>query len=167
LAVNLALYGFYMLLVALGNLTDFDTNQEFVQRVLAMDTTNFGAEPGTNLDDDVMWRAITNETLQDVVYIGIIAWESATALVLLMTGVAWLRLRGRGHEAAMSLSTIGLLMALLLFFGGFIVIGGEWFQMWRSASWNGLEVAFRDSVLAMVGLVVIHLPVRHGAPERQ
>ncbi len=67
----------------------------------------------------------------------------------------------------MSLSTIGLLMALLLFFGGFKVIAGEWFQMWRSASWNGLEVAFRNSVLAMVGLVIIHLPVRHGAPERQ
>jgi predicted small integral membrane protein len=116
-----------MLLVALGDLTDFDTNQEFVQRVLAMDTTTFGAEPGTNRDDDVMRRAITNETLQDVVYIGIIAWESATALVLLLAGVALLRLRGRGHEAAMSLSTIRMLMALLLFFGGFIVIGGEWF----------------------------------------
>jgi predicted small integral membrane protein len=101
-AVILALYGFYMLLVALGNLTDFDTNQEFVQRVLATDTTTFGAEPGTNRDDDVMRSAITTETLQDVVYIGIIAWESATALVLLLAGVAWLRLRGRGHEAAMS-----------------------------------------------------------------
>jgi predicted small integral membrane protein len=42
--------------------------------------------------------------------------------------------------------------------GGFITIGGEWFQMWRSVEWNGLEPAFRNSVLAIFGLVLVHLP---------
>jgi predicted small integral membrane protein len=42
--------------------------------------------------------------------------------------------------------------------GGFITIGGEWFQMWRSVDWNGLEPAFRNSVLAILGLVLVHMP---------
>jgi hypothetical protein len=32
----------YMTLVAVGNITDFDANQQFVHHVLTMDTTNFG-----------------------------------------------------------------------------------------------------------------------------
>lgn len=52
-------------------------------------------------------------------------------------------------------------MILVLFMGGFIVVGGEWFQMWRSTSWNGLEPALRNSVLAAFGIVLMHLPAQH------
>ena len=41
-------YALYILLVAFNNITDFGTNQAFVQHVFAMDTTNFGGKPGTN-----------------------------------------------------------------------------------------------------------------------
>jgi predicted small integral membrane protein len=160
-ALLVALNGLYILLVAIGNIVDFETNQAFVQHVLAMDTTNFGADPGTGLDDDVMGRAITNGTLQDVAYIGIIAWESATALVLIGAVVCWIRERGRGFRASRALSTIGLMMLVLLFFAGFIAIGGEWFQMWRSSDWNGLDPAFNNSVLAILALVLVHLPSPH------
>ncbi len=84
-ATLVALNGLYMVLVAFGNITDFGTNQAFVQHVLAMDTTNFGAEPGTHLDADAMWRSITSETLQNIAYVGFIVWEVATALVLLVS----------------------------------------------------------------------------------
>ena len=160
-AVLVALNGLYILLVVFGNITDYGTNQAFVQHVLAIDTTNFGAEPGTNLDADVMWRAITNETLQDVAYNAIIAWETACAVVLLVAVVFWILERDSGYRTARALSTIGLLMLLLLFTGGFIAIGGEWFQMWKSVAWNGLEPAFRNSVLALIGLVFVHLPSTH------
>lgn len=160
-AILVALNGLYILLVAFGNITDFGTNQAFVHHVLAMDTTNFGAPPGTGLDPDVMWRAITNSTVQNIAYIVLIAWESATALVLIAAVVAWIRERGTGYRVARSLSTIGLLMLLLLFMGGFIAIGGEWFQMWKSTAWNGLDPAFRNSVIAMIALVIVHLPSSH------
>ncbi len=155
----------YILLVAFGNITDFGTNQEFVQHVLAMDTTNFGAEPGTNLDSDVMWRAITDETLQNIAYIFIIVWETLSGLVLLVAVAFWIQERGGTYHKARSLSTIGLLMLVLLFLGGFIAIGGEWFQMWRSTVWNGLEPAFRTSMLALVTLVLVHLPSSHWGTE--
>ena len=78
-----------------------------------------------------------------------------------MAGAMWLRaLATRGtFDSARALSSIGLLMIVALFFGGFITVGGECFQMWRSAAWNGLGPAFRNSVLAGITLVLIHLPV--------
>ena len=132
-------------------------NQPFVQHVLAMDTANFGAEPGTDLDPDVMWRAVENEALQDAAYVGVIVWEALTALVLLGSLRWWARGRSDGYLRARAASTIGLLMMLLLFLGGFIAIGGEWFQMWRSSDWNGLDPAFRNAVLAMVTLVIVQM----------
>jgi predicted small integral membrane protein len=42
--------------------------------------------------------------------------------------------------------------------GGFVTVGGEWFQMWKSTAWNGLDPAFRNSVLALAGLILIHMP---------
>lgn len=152
------LNGLYILLVAFGNITDFGTNQPFVQHVLSMDTTNFGAEPGTDLDPDVMWRAIDNRTLQNLAYVGIIAWESLSALVLLAATALWIRNPDGTYRDARALSTIGLLMLLILFFGGFITIGGEWFQMWKSDAWNGLDPAFRNAILALGTLVLVHLP---------
>jgi len=139
----------YMLLVAFGNITDYGTNFDFVSHVLSMDTTN----------SDVMWRAIEADWVHHLAYIGVIIWESAAAIVLLCSLWAWLRAsRTRSFDLARRLGTIGLAMILVLFMGGFIAIGGEWFQMWRSTSWNGLEPAFRNSVLAAFGIVLMHLP---------
>lgn len=159
-AVLVLLNGLYIGLVAFGNITDFDTNRPFVQHVLSMDTTNFGAEPGTNLDPDVMWRAIESETLQDAAYIGIIAWETLTAIVLLGSLAFWMRGDDDGYARARAASTIGLLMLIGMFMGGFIAIGGEWFQMWKSQAWNGLDPAFRNAALGMVTLVVVHMVPR-------
>jgi len=153
----------YIALVAFGNITDFDTNQPFVEHVLAMDTTNFGGKPGEGLDPDTIWRAIDATPLQNAAYIGLIAWETLTAIVLLWATGALFRARN-GPTAelarARSLATLGLLALVILFFGGFIVIGGEWFQMWKSTTWNGLDPAFRNSTLALFGLVLLHMPTR-------
>ncbi|WP_313675255.1 DUF2165 domain-containing protein [Mycolicibacterium sp.] len=157
--VVIALNALYMLLVAFGNITDFDTNRDFVEHVMSMDTTNFGNDPGIGLDRDVMWHAITSPVAHTIGYIGVIAWESLTALILVAAAVQWFRsLKTGGFDRARSLATVGLVMIVMLFFGGFTVVGGEWFQMWRSTAWNGLDPAFRNATLALFGLVLIHLP---------
>lgn len=143
----------YVALVAFGNITDFGTNRQFVQHVLAMDTTF--------KDDDLMWRAIESRTLQDAVYVAIIVWETLSALLLLAATWLWgqaLRQGGNAYERPRRASTLGLVMLLLLFGLGFIGIGGEWFAMWQSADWNGLDAALRNVVVAGLVLVVIHLP---------
>ena len=156
--VFVACNALYISLVAFGNITDYDTNFAFVQHVLSMDTTNFGAAEGTGLDPDVMWRAITDPVVWNVGYIAIIVWESVAAIVLIVASILWLRsFAKRGsYETPKALSTIGLLMIVLLFFGGFIAMGGEWFSMWRSVAWNGEDTAFRNAMLAAITLVLIH-----------
>ncbi|MFF4908494.1 DUF2165 domain-containing protein [Streptomyces sp. NPDC001260] len=134
----------YIALVAFGNITDFGTNQAFVQHVLAMDTTF--------KDDDLMWRAVTSKGLQNAAYVAIIVWETLAAIVLIYGTWLWAR---RDHVRARSVSTYGLLMLLLLFGAGFIAIGGEWFSMWQSKTWNGLDAALRVFVFAGITLLVV------------
>ena len=136
----------YMALVAFGNITDFGTNQQFVEHVLAMDTTF--------KDDDLMWRAITGKGLQDAAYVAIIVWETLAALVLVYGSWLWARRDSR----ARLISVYGLLMVLLLFGAGFIAIGGEWFSMWQSKTWNGLDAATRVIVFSGLVLIVNLLP---------
>ncbi|MEV7598910.1 DUF2165 domain-containing protein [Kitasatospora sp. NPDC089797] len=140
----------YLLLVVFGNVTDFATNQQFVQHVLAMDTTFH--------DRQLMWRSVTSPALQNAAYVTIIAWEALSALVLTAGTLAWWL---RPHLAR-RLSSLGLLLMLLLFGVGFIGIGGEWFAMWQSKAWNGLDAAIRNVTLAGLALVLVHLP--HPAP---
>lgn len=139
----------YMALVAFGNITDFGTNQQFVRHVLAMDTTF--------KDDDLMWRAVTSKGLQDAAYVAIIVWETVAALVLVYG--TWLYAR-RDDLRGRRFATYGLLMVLLLFGAGFMAIGGEWFSMWQSEDWNGLDAALRVFVLSGVVLIVVQLPAR-------
>jgi predicted small integral membrane protein len=139
----------YIALVAFGNITDFGTNQAFVQHVLAMDTTF--------KDDDLMWRAITNKGLENTAYVAIIVWETLAALVLIAGTWFWAR---RDDVRARRVSTYGLLMLVLLFGAGFIGIGGEWFSMWQSKTWNGLDAATRVLVLTGLALIVVQLSDR-------
>ncbi len=85
----------------------------------------------------------------------IILWETVAALVLIYGTWLWAR---RDQQQARRMSTYGLLMVLLLFGAGFIGIGGEWFSMWQSKSWNGLDAATRVFLFSGLVLVVNHLP---------
>jgi predicted small integral membrane protein len=108
-------------------------------------------------DPDLMGRAITSTGLQDTAYVAIIVWETVAALVLIGGTALW---AWRKDDLARRVSTYGLLMLLLLFGAGFIAIGGEWFAMWQSKTWNGLEAATRVFLLAGVALIVNLLPAR-------
>ena len=150
-ALLTATVALYIALVAFGNITDFGTNQAFVQHVLAMDTTF--------KDDDLMWRAVTSKGLQNTAYVAIIVWETVAALVLIYGTWLWAR---REQDRARAVSTYGLLMLLLLFGAGFIAVGGEWFSMWQSKTWNGLDAALRVFMLSGVVLIVVQLTGRRG-----
>ncbi|MEU6865589.1 DUF2165 family protein [Streptomyces sp. NPDC046876] len=153
-----AVVALVLTLAAFGNLTDFGTNQQFVRHVLAMDTTF--------RDPDLMWRAVTSPRLQNAVYVGIIAWEVLAAAVLLRAVWLWgAALRGGSLWRARAASSAGLVMVLLLFGLGFLAVGGEWFAMWQSEQWNGLDAASRNTLLAAVALVLVHLPSAAG-PDR-
>jgi len=156
-AVVTAITALYLLLVVFGNITDYGTNRAFVEHVFAMDTTF--------QSPDTTWRAITSPALVTIAYVLIIAWEAVTALVLIAGVVAWVGVIFKGGDAttARQWSSAGLVMQLLLFGGGFIAIGGEWFVMWQSKSWNGLQAALQNFVIAGLSLVLVYVTSREKA----
>jgi predicted small integral membrane protein len=44
---------------------------------------------------------------------------------------------------------------MLLYGGGFIAVGGEWFLMWQSRSWGGSDAAARIFLLNAAVLIVL------------
>ena len=56
-------------------------------------------------------------------------------------------------EAAKRIPVIALTLSLLMWLVAFISVGGEWFLMWQSPAWNGLETAFHD--FTMIGIVLL------------
>ena len=63
----------------------------------------------------------------------------------------------RGSAAAFAAAKrhvhTGALLGFLVWFTGFMVVGGEWFAMWQSKTWNGQEAAFRF-YCAVLGVLV-------------
>jgi predicted small integral membrane protein len=151
IAVATGIAALYMALVTLNNVTDFPTNRAFVEHVLAMDTTF--KSPNT------MWRAITSPAIALIVYIAIIVWEALTAIVL---GIGFV-MGVRDNPRARPFGTVGFLMMMLLFGAGFIAIGGEWFVMWQSQQWNGLQPATFNFLIASAGLILTRLRERPDA----
>lgn len=138
-------------LVAFGNVTDYGTNWAFVQYVLAMDTIF--------PDSTLRWRAITDERLQTAAYVVIIATQAAVALVLWAGVVRMLAaLRAPGFRRALTTAVLGLTLGLLLYGAGFVVIGGEWFAMWQSKTWNGQSTAFAFIGWISAVLILLLLP---------
>lgn len=140
--------GLFGLLVGIDNILDYGTNFAFVRHVLSMDTT----VPGNAL----AWRAITSEWAHHAAYAAIIASELAVGAAC--TAGAWRLYATRALSApafndAKQLAVAGLAGGFALYFFGFLVVGGEWFQMWQSGTWNGQEPAFRFA--ASFGLVLI------------
>jgi predicted small integral membrane protein len=144
--------GFFYTLVVFNNLTDFGSNYQFVHHVLSMDSTL----PGNH----GMWRALLSTRLQLLFYLGIIAWE-LTNMVLLWWSVGGLvRVIGkpaRVFNGAKRIAILALTLSLAMWLFAFLDVGGEWFLMWQSRTWNGQEAAFRMfAVVGIVFLILIH-----------
>jgi predicted small integral membrane protein len=149
--------GLFALLVGVDNILDYGTNFAFVQHVLSMDTTF----PNNNL----MGRAITTDWVHHAAYWLIIASEIAVG-VLCLAG-AWRLFAARHLPApefndAKALAIAGLAAGFALYFFGFLVVGGEWFQMWQSQTWNGQQGAFR--FVASFGLILVFVAMEDGDP---
>ena len=145
----LAVAVFYTLVV-LNNTTDYDSNYQFVRHVLMMDSTLPGNQG--------MWRAINTPKLHTGFYVSIIAWESATMVLCWWGGFRLMKaLRGTTGEfqRAKSIAIAALTLGLLMWLVAFLSVGGEWFLMWQSKTWNGQDAAFR--MFTVIGIVLLLL----------
>ena len=135
-------------LVVFNNVTDYGSNYQFVRHVMMMDTTY----PGNH----GMWRAIYSPKIHAAFYVSIITWEAIAALLCWWGGFRLAQVQGApaaSFQQAAGVSLAGLTVSLLLWLVAFQGVGGEWFLMWQSKSWNGMADAFR--MFAVVGIVLL------------
>ena len=148
----------FLLIIVFNNLTDYGSNFEFVRHVLSMDTT-FPGNRG-------MWRAMTSPIIHHVFYALIIVWELVAGVLLAVaTGRMW-NARAKSADVwrkATSLAAAGLTLSLLQWLIAFIIVGGEWFLMWQSATWNGQTAAARMFIVFALILIFLNQRDDEGA----
>ncbi len=145
-----AAMAFYATLVVIGNLFDFNSNLEFVRHVLAMDSIFPNSK--------IMYRAIKNEVVVYSFYFFIIFLEAITAVLCWMGAFALLRsfrAPDNTFQKSKGIAIAGLTIGFLTWQVCFMSIGGEWFAMWQSGTWNGLQASFRIFVMFISILVYL------------
>lgn len=134
--------------VVFNNLTDYDSNYQFTRHALMMDST-FPGNQG-------MWRAINSPSVHSAFYNSIIAWEALTMLLCWWGAARMLRAfnaRAADFDRAKGVAIAALTLGLLMWLVAFLSVGGEWFLMWQSKSWNGQDAAFR--MFAVIGIILL------------
>ncbi|HEY9878186.1 MAG TPA: DUF2165 domain-containing protein [Leptolyngbyaceae cyanobacterium] len=140
--------GLLALLIVLNNIQDPQSNLLYIQHVMSMDTTF----PNNALKG----RAISSSTAHRLAYGLLVTGEAAIALLCLLGAYRLLkavREPAKIFEQAKGIAIAGLTLAFLFWFIGFMAIGGEWFAMWQSETWNGQQPAFR--FIGCVGIVLL------------
>ena len=136
-------------LVAFGNVTDYNVNFLLVSQVLTMDTTF--------PDNQSMWRAIKSPVLHHIAYGMIIGTEIVIALLCWIGGFRLFKAIDKAiafnHSKKMAIT--GLTLGFLLWFTGFMTIGGEFFLMWQSEVANAQQAAFR--LVVIIAIILIYL----------
>ncbi len=139
-------------LTAVGNITDYYTNYHFVEHVLKMDTIF--------KDSNVLYRHIDSPLLYHVFYVVIIVLEALMAYCCTRGCLQMIKnFKGNAaaFHAAKNWSVAGITVGLLIWFAGFEVVGGEWFAMWQSSTWNGLGSAGRIVSFLLPALIFLHM----------
>ena len=147
---TVAAIAFFASLVAFGNITDYQTNFNFVFHVFAMDTIF--------PDATIKYRAVTSPALQHAAYMAIIAAETATAVLCWIGAfrlLGALRADAASFNRAKGIAIGGLTLGFLVWQVGFMSVGGEWFGMWMSKEWNGVPDAFRFFITILAVLIYV------------
>lgn len=150
LALSIGLFG---VLVASSNLLDYDSNWQFVQHVLSMDTMQPWFK-GESLKD----RAITDAMVQQMIYIGIITGEGIFGILCAIGGIHML-LGTIKNSSSIFLKgkawfTLGCIFAIVIWYTSFAVIASEYFVMWAN-QWNGQTKAYTFITFILLSLFYI------------
>ena len=150
LIVTVALWGF---IGALGNILDWNQALGAVTAVTSMGSFEGGNE---------RWQATTNPM---VIWLGalFIMLSKVTTGVMCAVGAKkmWQARSGdaAGFNAAKAFGLTGCVVAVIMLFGGFLVIAESWFELWRSES--GIRMALDDAFryAGMITLIAIFVAV--------
>lgn len=140
----------WAVLGALGNVTDWKGTLAPVAAVTSMATFAGGAQ---------RWRATSDPLVVAAGAVFIVTFKTLTAI--LCSAGAWRMWAQRRSDAetfgsAKTLAPTGCAVAVLGLFGGWIIIGEQWFESWRSDSMREASGgAFRyGGFIALIALMV-------------
>ena len=147
LIITVMLWGFFG---ALGNVLHWDETLGSVAAVTSMVTFEGGAES---------WQATSNPL---VLWLGalfiMLSKLSAGILCMVGTGRMWQSRNGSvaDFSAAKRIALAGCGIAVIMLFGGFIVIAESWFELWRSEAMGAaLSAAVRyGSMITLIAIFV-------------
>ena len=139
----------YYTLVVFNNLTDFSSNYEFIRHVLSMDTTISRQSrnvAGTDVANDASCFLLADHRVG-------VRHDDPCVVGTRANLFRALREPADVFNAAKRVAVMALTLSLLMWLVAFLDVGGEWFLMWQSHTWNGQEEAFRMFVI--VGFVLL------------
>ncbi len=142
--------GLFYAFVIFNNLADYDSNYQFVRHILMMDSTF--------PENHSMWRALNGPAWHVAFYWSIIVWQSVTMVLCCWGGLRMansVTKEPKEFRQAKDMAIAGLTLSLLMWLVAFLSVGGEWFLMWQSKTWNGQHAAFR--MFTVVGIVLLFL----------
>lgn len=140
-AVLTGAVGFNLLIIGTNNILDYGSNREMIKHVMLMDTTF--------PDNKLMWRAVQSDFIQTIIYISIILTE-LTASILCLIG-SWKIFKHKDFNFAY----YGLTIGMMIWFFVIITLGGEWFLMWQSETWNAMNAGLRYFTISALVLIYI------------
>lgn len=145
--------GLLTFLIAFNNITDYYSDYYFVEHVMKMDTTFQG--------NNLMYRSVNSSVIYHMAYILIIALEALCSFCCLKG--AWhmyrnISKKALNFQAGKCWAVYGVTLGITTWFIIFQVIAGEWFVMWQSSKWNGLDSA--DRILTFIGISALMLMMK-------
>ena len=146
LIVTVALWGF---IGALGNVLDWNQTTGAVAAVTSMASFEGGADS---------WQATTNPL---VIWLGalFIMLSKVTAGVMCSVGAVRMWQARRSDVAdfrtAKAFGLAGCAIAVIMLFGGFLVIAESWFELWRSEDTIRLALTDAFRYAGMIALIAI------------
>jgi len=146
LVVFVGLSGF---LFVAGNIANWSAGVELVRYVLSME--------GHKIYNTHIFTPVTNSALVIIAFLVILMGELLVgALSFKGAWDLWNARKGSANEfnAAKTFAILGTGMAMVVWFGGFVVVGGALFQMWQTQIGAG---SFDDAFVyaASAGLVLL------------
>ncbi len=145
----------YLFIVCFNNIFDYGANFQFVTHVTSMDEIFSRQKNG--------WRALESSWVHHMIYVIIIIFELTTLVMIALGTIGMLKARRSDFttfKRAGRFTTYGLTMGITLWFGAFLTIGGEWFLMWQTKSWNAQNNAF------MLTMIFLLLLIHHQTDEK-
>lgn len=144
----------FFTLIAVNNCVAPEFNRSYVQHVLAMDTIP--------QHQSLAHRAIRNSYIQQGVFYLIISSQILAGLFCWIGSIQLLRHLRASQESfnqAKTMALLGLFIGCCLYLIGFITIGGEWFFMWQSLSWNGQNTAGLFLNFIFLTMIFVSMPL--------